>query len=88
MPVRRRVRERVVLGKRHDLASQAQQFVKEPLAVERSMLIQMRERGERAARGVQQPERGDVARAELDSVLGRLAIERVDLRLELVDEAA
>jgi hypothetical protein len=45
--------------------------------MQRRMLVKMRERGERSIRGMQQPERRDVAGTEFDDVLGRLTMKAV-----------
>jgi hypothetical protein len=83
--------EAVALREGEQPAGQPQQLVEQPLGRQGGVAQQVGEGGAGAAGGVQQPERGDVARAELDDVLGRFpvqAVERVDLGPQGVELAA
>ena len=89
--VDRQVGQAVRLGERHQRAGQLQHALEQSFRMEQRVVMQVRQAGERAAAGVKQPERRDVAGAELDDVLGGLAVrtvQRVDLGLQHVEQAA
>ena len=87
----RQVGQRVALGEGHQRPGQLQQALVQALGVQLRMVAVVQQARAGGAGGMQQPERGDVARAELDDVLVRLAVrtvQRIDLGLQHVQQAA
>ncbi|MNM61996.1 hypothetical protein D3C81_733090 [compost metagenome] len=89
--IHRQVVELVGVGKGQQRARHAQQFLVQPLWMELRVMQQVGQCTERRVDGVQQPERCDVARTELDDVLRRLpmqAVKRINLGLQCIQYGA